>query len=585
MPYLDMVGSFIYQEPVFRAKLDALAENDAALKLDGWAQNTKTVFYQPTTPTGWTQDVSQNDKALRVVGSVGGGGSGGSQAISSTIVLAHSHALATPAAGTHTHTYSDHTHQLGPSTSSRDATDPAVYDDAGFMHFARKTSGGSSFTALKGPWKSPGAITLGTEPDHNHGAPASSLVDFIFQYADVIIGTKDAVAGTYIDLTSYWSSGTKVDFDPFQEYANNDAYNLNALMPAGTMMVFGQASAPTGWTKAATINDRMLRVVSAVGGGVGGNQVISATVLLMHTHVVTAAADHSHSVPNHQHSLDTDGSTIEGALGNAGFDFIQESATSPGFLALAQLSLGLPTSTVLGYKTTTTNSGSGSTDAGGGHSHTLISTLADFTLAYCDVIQCAKDSTGAPNAYVDMTAVFAWKRLVSYQRLNNLAKSDSYIQYHTTPSGTKAYFFMATPPVGWTKLFTQHDKALRVVSGGSGGSPGGGAQLLSSVFPLAHTHDVQAQANHTHAATHTHPVDSGNKTLVPPGSLLLDTATSIGTINTVGSFHPDHFFKTVSEVPTEAPVAAGNHDHGGVTDSQLTDTTLAYADVIYCQKD
>jgi hypothetical protein len=47
------------------------------------------------------------------------------------------------------------------------------------------------------------------------------------------------------------------------------------LVPSGTKMVFGQATAPTGWTKDTTYNDKMLRIVSGSGGGNGGSWTIT----------------------------------------------------------------------------------------------------------------------------------------------------------------------------------------------------------------------------------------------------------------------------------------------------------------------
>ena len=62
--------------------------------------------------------------------------------------------------------------------------------------------------------------------------------------------------------------------------------------PAGTVMVFHQAAAPTGWTKSTAHNDKALRVVSGTGGGSGG------------THNLTGppSTAHSHSTPNHSHN-------------------------------------------------------------------------------------------------------------------------------------------------------------------------------------------------------------------------------------------------------------------------------------------
>ena len=75
------------------------------------------------------------------------------------------------------------------------------------------------------------------------------------------------------------------------------------------------------------------------------------------------------------------------------------------------------------------------------------------------------------------------------------------------PKGTTMLFFMASAPQGWTKLTTQNDKALRVVSG-TGGVSGGtnafstvmaqttvGNTSLSTAQLAAHTHTAQHQTN------------------------------------------------------------------------------------------
>jgi hypothetical protein len=46
--------------------------------------------------------------------------------------------------------------------------------------------------------------------------------------------------------------------------------NVGGGVPSGTVMVFYQAAAPTGWTQVSTHNDKALRVVSSAGGGSGG---------------------------------------------------------------------------------------------------------------------------------------------------------------------------------------------------------------------------------------------------------------------------------------------------------------------------
>jgi len=72
-------------------------------------------------------------------------------------------------------------------------------------------------------------------------------------------------------------------------------------IPAGTNMVFYQASAPSGWTSVA-LNDRALRVVSAGGsGGTGGGSnafstVFAQTVVGSHTLSTAEIPSHSHAI-------------------------------------------------------------------------------------------------------------------------------------------------------------------------------------------------------------------------------------------------------------------------------------------------
>jgi hypothetical protein len=50
---------------------------------------------------------------------------------------------------------------------------------------------------------------------------------------------------------------------------NGTTWNdVGTVIPAGTVMVFYQATVPTGWAAVATLTDRALRVVT--NGGVGG---------------------------------------------------------------------------------------------------------------------------------------------------------------------------------------------------------------------------------------------------------------------------------------------------------------------------
>lgn len=76
--------------------------------------------------------------------------------------------------------------------------------------------------------------------------------------------------------------------------------NLTGVQPfpSGTVMVFYQASAPTGWTKSTTHNDKALRVVSGSGAGSGGTHGLSSPPSTAHTHTQSA---HTHSIGAHSH--------------------------------------------------------------------------------------------------------------------------------------------------------------------------------------------------------------------------------------------------------------------------------------------
>lgn len=93
--------------------------------------------------------------------------------------------------------------------------------------------------------------------------------------------------------------------------------NAPVVIPSGTVMLFYQAAAPTGWTQVTTQNNKALRVVSGTGGVAGGttafstvftNQTVSTSVsgttggttlstaqLASHTHSYTATNENNAS--------------------------------------------------------------------------------------------------------------------------------------------------------------------------------------------------------------------------------------------------------------------------------------------------
>lgn len=149
---------------------------------------TKKVFFQATAPTGWTQDTSQNNKALRLVNGVGGG-NGGSRSFTSTLFgtadlsvdIDQIFPVVNASVGNHTLSISklpNHTHQsyFGPAGGAN-ATP--------FSNTGARLISGSTITGTMVPAGGGGA--------HNH--PFSGSVDI-----DTTASLDVDLAVTYVDV-------------------------------------------------------------------------------------------------------------------------------------------------------------------------------------------------------------------------------------------------------------------------------------------------------------------------------------------------------------------------------------------------
>jgi hypothetical protein len=155
----------------------------------------------------------------------------------------------------------------------------------------------------------------------------------------------------------------------------------NDGIPSGTKMLFVQTSAPTGWTKDTTHNDKALRVVS--GSASTGGSVAFTTAFALRTGSVgsttlTAAQSgvpaHSHGItdPGHTHTQTT--STTDGASGRA-------DASSGGTIYNNVASINSNTTGITINNNTPAN-------AAEGHNHSY---SLDFAVQYVDVIIATKD--------------------------------------------------------------------------------------------------------------------------------------------------------------------------------------------------
>jgi hypothetical protein len=146
--------------------------------------------------------------------------------------------------------------------------------------------------------------------------------------------------------------------------------NTQAAIPAGTNMLFFQASAPTGWTQYTSADNRALRVVSGTGGGGGGS--IAFSTMFTGAYPVGSTAITEAEMPSHTHGVTDPGhSHIYGAV-TAGSGAGAASGTDA---PVVNISTGSSTTDI------TINATGGSQ----GHNHTIPA------LAYADVIICTKN--------------------------------------------------------------------------------------------------------------------------------------------------------------------------------------------------
>lgn len=127
---------------------------------------------------------------------------------------------------------------------------------------------------------------------------------------------------------------------------------------AGTLMLFQQTTAPTGWTKQTTHNDKALRVVSGTAG-TGGSSAFSTALATPALSGSTGSTTLSTAqIPAHSHTVaysnQSNGNTLNRGLDNDGLR-------------------------------STSNTG-----GGGSHNHTMSGT-ATINVSYVDLIIAAKD--------------------------------------------------------------------------------------------------------------------------------------------------------------------------------------------------
>ncbi len=138
-----------------------------------------------------------------------------------------------------------------------------------------------------------------------------------------------------------------------------------ALIPSGTKMLFQQTSAPTGWTKDTTHDNKALRVVSGAASSGGSVAFTSAFTSQGVGGTVGATTLTTTQIPSHTHPSVITTSTATGGTGS-------------------------PSAT--GGKASNRLAGStGAAGGGGSHDHTFSGSSINLAVQYVDVIIATKN--------------------------------------------------------------------------------------------------------------------------------------------------------------------------------------------------
>ena len=175
--------------------------------------------------------------------------------------------------------------------------------------------------------------------------------------------------------------------------------------PSGTKMLFQQTTAPTGWTKDTTHDNKALRVVTGTAGTGGsinfttafGSQNVGGTTLTTaqipsHTHTFSGsgntgdAGSHSHGVsdPGHNHAYSQAAAISPGAGGSLGGG--DANLNTNITFNIPSRTTGITINAVGNHAHSFSVSGStGGTGSGDSHNHSI-----DLAVQYVDLIICSK---------------------------------------------------------------------------------------------------------------------------------------------------------------------------------------------------
>lgn len=146
--------------------------------------------------------------------------------------------------------------------------------------------------------------------------------------------TSPTMTGTPVAPTA--TTGTNTTQLATTAFVVDAISNIGVAVPSGTLMLFQQTSAPTGWTKQTTHNNKALRVVSGTAGSGGTtaftsvftNQTVSTSISVSGTSGATTLS--TTQIPSHTHSVTQSGSQTGSLYSEPGYASTPSSSTTGG---------------------------------------------------------------------------------------------------------------------------------------------------------------------------------------------------------------------------------------------------------------